>query len=133
MSELKGLEEALKKLSELPTKIHGKIAREALTQASELVRATAFRNLESIGAVDSARLLNSITASKPRTRRALGEVKTMVSAEFYGRFIENGFFNIRAQKHIPGRPWLVPALQESEAAIIKIVEQKVREVVSKVK
>lgn len=133
MSELKGLEEALKKLQSLPDKVHAKIGREGIAESAELIRAAAVRNLEAIGAVDTGELARSVSATKPKVSRKHGEVKSIIQAEFYGRFIEHGFYHVKSKKHIPARPWMVPALEENEAEVLKIVSEKVAEVVSRIK
>lgn len=116
---IEGLQALMDKLRELPANVQKSVLRTAIFRGSQAVRDVAIRNLEANGSVNTGDLRRSIKAR--RSRGTPTEVVAKVDVgEFYGRFVEKGFLH-KGGKHIPAKPFLVPALKETEKDVIDIV------------
>lgn len=126
MSELQGVEEALKMFKDFPDKVKLSVDRKAMNEASALVAEAAKENLTAVGGIDTGELLESVRASRVRTYARKGTLLSKVSAAFYGKFLEWGFMHTGG-KHIAARPWMARALMENEQKVLDTVGRVIKE------
>lgn len=133
MSELHGLDDALKVLKTLPEKINGKIGRAALKPGADLVAQAAKQNVASMDVIDTTQLLKSIEVWKSKTSYSRGEVRIEINSNWYGIFAEKGFYHKWSGVHHPARPFLSSALKSSEEQIIGYVGRVIVDEIGKLR
>lgn len=135
---LTGFEQVYKALNELPEKLQKKALREAVKKGGEFladrmaerapVRTGNLR--ESVKAFrasfsrSSARIKvgpEVVDKKKALRQRAAGKVVAEVNDGYYAKFLEFGTVKMAA------RPFMRPALDASDEAIVKIIEEAVKD------
>lgn len=128
-NEIKGLEDLIKNLNALPAKLEKKVIRAAVRKGANIVRDKARQNVPK----DTGNLQKSIITSGAKVsgkiafRVSLKQRKTKNSKEpYYGRFIEFG------TSKMPAKPFMRPALDESEWEVFDTVVSDIKSNLDKV-
>ncbi|WP_442765105.1 HK97-gp10 family putative phage morphogenesis protein [Sulfurospirillum cavolei] len=123
MTEIKGLEQLISKLNNLPEKLEKKVIRAAVRKGAILVRDKAREKapvktgtLKKSIKIRSNKVANGIISFKigPTNDKKKG------TDVFYGRFIEFGTSKMAA------KPFMRPALDESETEVLNVVIDNVK-------
>lgn len=132
MSELKGIENALKILNDVTPKVYAATVRKGMKASGKVMEAALKAGVMGAGLYSTGNLYNSIKAQGVRTQTMRGQMTVKIVANFYGRFLEFGFLHTgKNGKHVPARPWLIPAMQGAEDAAIAEIEKVIIEEVDK--
>ena len=128
-TEIKGLEGLIKTLNSLPDKLENKIIRAAVRKGANVVRDKARQNVPK----DTGNLQKSIITSGAKVsgkiafRVSLKQRKTKNSKDpYYGRFVEFG------TSKMPAKPFMRPALDESENEVLDVVVNDIKSKLSEV-
>jgi HK97 gp10 family phage protein len=139
--ELTGIEDILKQLYWLERKTRDKILVSSLKEAAKFPESLMRAKLDShkrTGAlwfaigfkVKNYRKAGIVWAGiGPKTKqggmRLVGKKAKMVIPTKYAHFLEYGFFNVKARRKIPARPFARPAVDESKAKVFTALRQMV--------
>lgn len=123
MTEIKGLEQLISKLNNLPEKLEKKVIRAAVRKGAILVRNKAREKVP----VKTGTLKKSIKIRSNRVANGIISFKIGPTNDkkkgtdvFYGRFIEFGTSKMAA------KPFMRPALDESETEVLNVVIDNIK-------
>lgn len=153
VKELRGVEKAIRRFDAIARDIRTRIVREAVDDAAKIV----LRKARSLVPVRTGQLKRSLfvkiySDAKGQTKaiigpskgfrvmRKIGRKMKAVNPIYYAHLVEGGHKIVKGGKlkrggrvvgHVAAHPFMLPALESSESAIVAAVEQRIASEVEK--